>query len=87
MRQLVYAERGQSIDSTFIDGEPVMRNGQLTRINEMSLLREIQSAYESLCPQFDDAEASVGPMRVAMEEVYQRSLKCAIPNNTFQARF
>ncbi len=87
VRQLVYAERGQSVDSAFIDGDAVMRNGQLTRIDERGLLREIQSAYESLCPQFDAAEASVGPMRAAMEEVYLRSLKCMIPDNTFQARF
>jgi guanine deaminase len=87
VRQLVYAERGQSIESAYVDGEPVMRDGQLTRIDESSLLREIQSTYESLCPQFDEAEASVGPMRVAMEEVYKRSLKHAIPVNTFAARF
>ena len=64
-----------------------MHDGRLTRIDESNLLREIQSAYESLCPQFDAAEALVGPMRIAMEEIYKRSLKHPLPANTYAARF
>ncbi len=87
VRQLVYAERGASIDSVYVDGVPVMKQGCLTRVNESSLLRDIQREYEILCPQFDEAEASVGPMRQAMEEIYTRSLSCAIDDTTYQARF
>jgi guanine deaminase len=87
VRQLVYAERGQAVDATFVDGEAVMLDGQLTRVNEASLLHEIQSAYEELCPQFDQAEASMGSMRLKMEEVYQRSLRMTLPSGTYQARF
>ncbi len=87
VRQLVYAERGQAVDASFINGEAVMLNSQLTRVNEASLLREIQMAYEKLCPQFDEAEASMGPMRLAMEEVYKRSLQMKLPAGTYQARF
>ena len=87
VRQLVYAERGQAVDASFVNGEAVMLNSQLTRVNEASLLREIQMAYEELCPQFDEAEASMGPMRLAMEEVYKRSLQMKLPAGTYQARF
>ena len=87
VRQLVYAERGQAVDASFVNGEAVLFNSKLTLVNESALLREIQSAYEELCPQFDEAEASMGPMRVAMEEVYKRSLKMALPAGTYPARF
>ena len=87
VRQLVYAERGQAVDASFVNGEAVLFDSQLTRVNESALLREIQSAYEELCPQFDEAEASMGPMRVAMEEVYKRSLQMALPAGTYPARF
>ena len=86
VRQLVYAERGQAVDTSFVDGEAVLSNGQLTRVNEAALLREIQAAYEELCPQFDEAEASMGPMLIAMQEVYQRSLQMPLPVGTYPAR-
>jgi len=86
VRQLVYAERGQAVDTSFVDGEAVLSNGQLTRVNEAALLREIQVAYDELCPQFDEAEASMGPMLVAMQEVYQRSLQMPLPAGTYPAR-
>ncbi len=86
VRQLVYAERGQSIESVYVAGQEIMRAGRATRINEPGLLREIQLAYEELCPQFDAAEASVGPMRAAMDTVYQRGLSQPIPDSTFAAR-
>ena len=87
VRQLVYAERGQSIEAVYVAGEPVLFAGRATRIDERALLREIQLAYEELCPQFDAAEASVGPMRAAMEQVYARALAQPIPASTFAARF
>jgi len=34
VRQLVYAERGQSIESAYVDGQVVMHDGRLTRIDE-----------------------------------------------------
>ena len=86
VRQLVYAERGQAIEASFVEGEAVMLNGKLTRVDEVSLLNEIQSAYQDLCPQFDAAEASMGPMRIAMEEVYRRSLQMKLPAETYPAR-
>lgn len=87
VRQLVYAERGASIDAVLVAGRVLMRGGRFTLFDEASLLREIQQAYEELSPEFDAAEASVGPMRIAMEEVYRRSLALSLPSVTFPARF
>jgi guanine deaminase len=73
VRQLVYAERGASIDSVFVAGEAVMRDGRLTRVNERALLREIGEAYEALGAEFELADQSVAPLRTEMEKVYQRA--------------
>ena len=87
IRQLVYAERGASIDAVMVAGRLLMRGGRITQFDETALLREIQQAYEALSPEFDAAEASVGPMRTAMEEIYRRSLALGLPRATFPARF
>ena len=87
IRQLVYAERGASIDAVMVAGRLLMRGGRITQFDETALLREIQQAYEALSPEFDAAEASVGPMRAAMEEVYRRSLAIGLPRTTVPARF
>ncbi|MBC8751998.1 5-methylthioadenosine/S-adenosylhomocysteine deaminase [Paraburkholderia sp. WC7.3g] len=73
VRQLVYAERGASIDSVFVAGDAVLRNGRLTRVDEPALLREISAAYEALSAEFDLADESVAPLRAEMEKVYARA--------------
>ena len=69
-----------------VGGRILMRGGRITQFDEVSLLREIQQVSEELCPEFDAAEASVGPMRTAMEEIYRRSLALSLATPTFPAR-
>ncbi|MGF6935852.1 cytosine/adenosine deaminase-related metal-dependent hydrolase [Paraburkholderia sp. UCT70] len=73
VRQLVYAERGASIDSVFVASDAVLRNGRLTRVDEPALLREISAAYGALSAEFDLADESVAPLRAEMEKVYARA--------------
>lgn len=87
IQQLVYAERGAGIDLAMVDGAVVMRDGRLTRIDEGKVLAEIAAEYERLGPEYDRAEASVGPMRAVMERIYRRALQAPIPPDTHPARF
>ncbi|MEA3115648.1 MAG: 5-methylthioadenosine/S-adenosylhomocysteine deaminase [Caballeronia sp.] len=73
VRQLVYAERGTSIDSMFVAGRCVMRNGRLTNIDEHAILREIAGTYDNLKAEFDLADQSVGPLTAQMEKIYDRA--------------
>ncbi|MBC8740915.1 amidohydrolase family protein [Paraburkholderia sp. UCT31] len=73
VRQLVYAERGAAIDSVFVAGEAVIRQGRLTRVDEAALMREISAAYEALSAEFGLADESVAPLRAEMEKVYARA--------------
>jgi cytosine/adenosine deaminase-related metal-dependent hydrolase len=40
-RQIVYAETGRAVDTVFVGGRPVLRNGKLTTIDESALAAEI----------------------------------------------
>jgi 5-methylthioadenosine/S-adenosylhomocysteine deaminase len=74
VRQLIYAERGASIDTVFVAGRCVMSGGRVTRVDEKATLREIGEAYESLREEFDLADQSAAPLRAEMDKVYARAL-------------
>lgn len=86
VRQLVYAERGVSIDSVFVAGQCVMRGGKLMLIDEPAILGEIATAYESLKQEFDLAERSVEPLLGPMREIYEQGLAAEVPWKTIAAR-
>ena len=87
VQQLVYAERGAGVDFAMVDGAAVLRAGRLTGVDEAKILAEIASEFERLGPEYDRAEASVGPMRAVMERIYRRALGAAIPPDTHPTRF
>jgi guanine deaminase len=86
VRQLVYGERGAGLDFVMVTGEPAIREGQLTRVNEAQLLTEIQEEFKRLESRFEDAEASAIPIRKAIESIYRRSLATAISPDTYPAK-
>lgn len=86
IRQLVYAERGAGIGLVMVDGEPVLQEGRLTRINEAAILAEIESEYRELAQRYTEAEASVAPILDAVERIYRRSLATPVPTDTYPAR-
>ncbi|WP_205583090.1 amidohydrolase family protein [Burkholderia sp. PAMC 26561] len=87
VRQLVYAERGGSIDSVFVAGRCVMRGGNLTTIDEPKIPREIADAYEALKAEIDLADESVGPLLEPMRRIYERALSMDTPWKPHAARF
>ncbi|MGE4239952.1 amidohydrolase family protein [Ramlibacter sp.] len=86
VRQLVYAERGAGIGFVMVDGEPVLRQGRLTRIDEAAILSEIETEYRTLADRYIEAEASVAPVLEAVERIWRRGLATPIPGDTFPAR-
>jgi len=45
---LVYSALGHEVTDVFVDGEPVLRNGKLTKVNEREVLLRSQQAANSL---------------------------------------
>jgi 5-methylthioadenosine/S-adenosylhomocysteine deaminase len=86
LRQLVYAETGASLDMVFVDGEPVLMDGRLTRIDERALLDEIGAAHRELRPLIEESERSVEPILDAYRRIYDRCGKEPIAEDTYPAR-
>lgn len=86
VRQLVYAERGASVDFSMVAGAVLMEKGELTTIDEASLLSEIEAEYRKLESRFAAAEAATLPVLDAVRNIYLRSLACTIPADTWPAR-
>jgi len=86
LRQLVYAERGAGLVDVWVDGERVLAEGRLTRVDEPALVRRIAAAVEALVPTFELAEASVAPIHRVMEQVYRRCEALALDQPTYPAR-
>jgi guanine deaminase len=86
VRQLIYAERGADIDFVIVNGEVALRDGRLTRVDEGRLLAEIHREIEALAEPFAASEASVAPVRAAMDALYRRTLQAEIPADTYPAR-
>ena len=86
VRQLVYAERGAGLDFAMVAGEVMLRDGRFTRVDEGRLLAEIETEVANLAAQYEAADASVAPVRAAIEKIYRRSLATSIPPDTYPAR-
>jgi len=86
VRQLVYAERGAGLDFAMVAGEVMLRDGRFTRVDEARLLAEIDTEVANLAGQLEAAEASVAPVRAAIDTIYRRSLATSIPPDTYPAR-
>jgi guanine deaminase len=86
VRQLIYAERGASIDFVMVGGEVAVRDGRVTRVDEARLLSEIQTEIDGLAEQFAASQASVAPVVDAMAALYRRALQAEIPPDTHAAR-
>jgi guanine deaminase len=86
VRQLVYAETGRNLDAVFVDGEAVMRDGELCSIDEGALIAEIQEAHRELLPQLTASRAEVDRMVAPMERIYRRCQEMPIADDTFPAR-
>ena len=57
-----------------------------TRVDEARLLAEIHREIEGLAAQFAASEASVAPVRAAMDALYRRTLQAEVPADTYPAR-
>jgi guanine deaminase len=86
VRQLVYAERGASIDFSMVAGAVVMRDGDLVGIDEQRILGDIAAEHATLVDQFRRAEGEISPVLTAMAEIHRRCLATAIPADTYPAR-
>ena len=86
VRQLVYGETGRDLEAVFVDGDTIMLDGKLTRVDEAALIAEIQEAHRELLPQLVASRAEVEKMVEPMERIYRRCQEIPIAEDTFPTR-
>jgi len=86
LQQLVFAETGQGLAHLIVDGEAVLRDGRLTRVDEPALIDRIHAAAEALDPAIRAAEDSVRRIRAPYEDIYRRCCDTSIPASTLPTR-
>lgn len=86
VRQLVYAERGAGLGLSMVAGEAAIEGGKLTRIDEAALLREIERDFAELGPLYAAAEAEMGPVLAAVENIHREGLATPVAPDTYAAR-
>ncbi|MGH8738092.1 MAG: amidohydrolase family protein [Burkholderiales bacterium] len=86
LRQLVSAERGANIALVMVNGEVVVRDGDLTRIDRSAILAEIREEHARLAPLLDEAERSAERLRPSMHRIYERCLREQVASGIVPAR-
>jgi 5-methylthioadenosine/S-adenosylhomocysteine deaminase len=84
--QLVYAENGANLDMVIVDGEIVLRGGELTWIDESAILAEIADEHARLLPLIEETERKAAPINAAYRRIYARCLKEPVAPDTYRAR-
>jgi len=84
--QLVYNESASALDMMIVDGEVVMREGRLTRIDEAAILDEVREEHARLLPLLEQTEAQAAPINEVYRRIYARCLAEPIAADTYPAR-
>jgi 5-methylthioadenosine/S-adenosylhomocysteine deaminase len=87
INQLVYAANRHEVDFVMVDGEPILAQGRLTRVDEDHLLDEIAEAHARIEPLLTQSEKDVQRLRPPYERIYRRCQAIEIAPDTYPARF
>jgi 5-methylthioadenosine/S-adenosylhomocysteine deaminase len=72
MSQLVFCENGRSVDHVIVNGEIVVKDGRLTKVNENEVLALATKARKRLNPAIEREMAVVRKLEPALGEMYFR---------------
>lgn len=86
LRQLVYAAGCSALDMVLVNGEIVLSEGNLTRLDEAEILKEIAEEYAQLQPLLAQSEREVKKLHSSYERIYERCQRETIASDTYAAR-
>jgi 5-methylthioadenosine/S-adenosylhomocysteine deaminase len=72
MSQMVFCENGGDVDSVIVNGEVVVDNGRLTKVDEREVLRLAEQARQRLDPSIQHELAAAHGMEPALAAMYFR---------------
>jgi guanine deaminase len=87
VNQLVYSAGRNEVDLVMVDGDIILADGRLTRIDEDRLLDEIRALHARLAPLLAVAEKDGERFHAPFERIYRRCRDIDIARDTYPARF
>jgi guanine deaminase len=85
VNQLVYSASRNEVDFVMVDGEVILSDGRLTRVDEDRLLGEIRDVHARIAPLLAASEKEAEPLREPLERIYRRCGGIAISPDTYPA--
>lgn len=82
-KHLVFSENGASVDTVFVNGEPVLDKGRLTRLDEEALIAEIQEAIPEFLAHHERVEEFNRRFEPYFAEVHHRCFAHDIGMNRY----
>ena len=86
-RQLVFAEDGSSVRHVVVEGEVVVRDGRLTRIDEDAARAEIEAAFEEFTPRLRAIEGHAARLEPYYRQMYETALARDVGMSRWVPRF
>ena len=84
--QLVYSASRHEVDFVMVDGEVVLADGRLTRVDEDYLLAEIREVHAKIAPLLAASAQDGERLRDPLERIYRRCAAIDIARDTYPAR-
>jgi 5-methylthioadenosine/S-adenosylhomocysteine deaminase len=70
LAQLVFCENGSSVDTVLVNGEVVVQDGRLTKVDGMEVLRLAEQARQRLDPSIQRELATAKTMEASLSDMY-----------------
>lgn len=85
-RQVVFTEGGRGVHSVIVDGEVVVDNRKITRIDEAALADEVGRVMPDLIRDMQDIIDRVGPIEAILMEAHRRTAAAPLDVDRFVPR-
>jgi cytosine/adenosine deaminase-related metal-dependent hydrolase len=72
---LVYAESGASVETVLVNGEVVVRDGRVTKVDEQAVIEEVRGRYPEYLAQQEKMEAMSRELEPYFAEMYRRCVE------------
>ena len=86
-RQLVFCEDGSAVRHVLVDGEIVVRDTRLTRIDEEVVRDEIHAAFAEFAPRLQEIEAHAARLEPHYRAMYEKALSRDVGMSRWIGRF
>jgi len=73
IQQLVFCVCGQSVDTVLVDGEIVVQDGRLTRIDEEKVIEEVRPISERMKRIYRAIKKVPNPMELTLQKLYRKA--------------